>query len=67
MAIQKHHFARRHFELFLEHPELDPLMEYLNSRKAVIITHPHKPSAANDKLIDTNPLVTATLNKSAIR
>lgn len=31
-------------------------MTYLNSRKAVIITHPHKPSAANDKLIASVPL-----------
>ena len=28
----------------------------LNSRKAVIITHPHKPSAVNDKLISSVPL-----------
>ena len=31
-------------------------MAYLNSRKAVIITHPHKPSAVNDKLIAAVPL-----------
>ena len=31
-------------------------MAYLNSRKAVIITHPHKPSAVNDRLIAAVPL-----------
>lgn len=41
---------------YLGDPELDPLMDYLNSRKAVIITHPHKPSAVNDKLIASVPL-----------
>ena len=37
-------------------PELEPLMAYLNSRKAVIITHPHKPSAVSDNLIASVPL-----------
>lgn len=41
---------------YLGDSELDPLMDYLNSRKAVIITHPHKPSAVNDKLIASVPL-----------
>ena len=41
---------------YLGDPELEPLMAYLNSRKAVIITHPHKPSAVNDKLIAAVPL-----------
>ncbi len=41
---------------YLGDPELDPLMDYLNSRKTVIITHPHKPSAVNDKLIAAVPL-----------
>lgn len=36
--------------------ELEPLMQVLNARKAVIITHPHKPSAVNDKLIADVPL-----------
>ncbi len=31
-------------------------MAYLNSRKAVIVTHPHKPSAVNDELIAAVPL-----------
>lgn len=41
---------------YLGDPELEPLMAYLNSRKAVVITHPHKPSASNDKLIAAVPL-----------
>lgn len=41
---------------YLGDEELEPLMAYLNSRKAVIITHPHKPSAVNDKLIAAVPL-----------
>ena len=41
---------------YLGDPELDPLMAYLNGRKAVIITHPHKPSAVNEKLIAAVPL-----------
>ena len=41
---------------YLGDPELEPLMAYLNSRNAVIITHPHKPSAVNDKLIAAVPL-----------
>lgn len=35
---------------------LDPLMEVLNKRKAVIILHPHKPSPVNDGIIATAPL-----------
>ena len=42
--------------LYLGDPKMDPLMEYLNSRNAVIITHPHKPSAANAELISAVPL-----------
>ena len=41
---------------YLGDPKLDPLMEYLNSRKAVIITHPHKPSAVNGQLVSAVPL-----------
>ena len=48
--------ASNSYGQYLGDPELDPLMDYLNSRKAVIITHPHKPSAANSKLITTVPL-----------
>ena len=48
--------ASNSYGQYLGDPELEPLMAYLNSRKAVIITHPHKPSAANDKLIAAIPL-----------
>ncbi len=41
---------------YLGDEALEPLMSYLNERKAVIITHPHKPAAVNDKLIDAVPL-----------
>ena len=48
--------ATNSYGQYLGDPELEPLMSYLNSRGAVIITHPHKPSAANDKLIAAVPL-----------
>ena len=48
--------ASNSYGQYLGDPELEPLMAYLNSRNAVIITHPHKPSAANDKLIAAVPL-----------
>ena len=41
---------------YLGDEALEPLMAYLNEQKAVIITHPHKPSAVNDALIATVPL-----------
>ncbi|MBR1539211.1 MAG: amidohydrolase family protein [Bacteroidales bacterium] len=48
--------ASNSYGQYLGDPELEPLMAYLNSRKAVVITHPHKPSASNDKLIAVVPL-----------
>ena len=48
--------ASNSYGQYLGDPELDPLMAYLNGRKAVIITHPHKPSAVNEKLIAAIPL-----------
>ena len=42
--------ATNSYGQYLGDPELEPLMAVLNARKAVIITHPHKPSAVNDKL-----------------
>ncbi len=48
--------ATNSFGQYLGDPELEPLMVYLDSRKAVIITHPHKPSSVNDKLIASVPL-----------
>lgn len=35
---------------------LDPLMEALSSRNAVVILHPHKPVPVNDSLIAVTPL-----------
>jgi len=48
--------ATNSYGQYLGDEELEPLMAYLNSRKTVIITHPHNPSAANDKLIEAVPL-----------
>ncbi len=48
--------ASNSYGQYLGDPGLEPLMAYLNSRKAVIITHPHKPSAVNDKQIAAVPL-----------
>ena len=48
--------ATNSYGQYLGDEELEPLMAYLNSRKAVIITHPHKPSTANDKLLEAVPL-----------
>ena len=41
---------------YLGDPELDPLMAFLNERHAVIIIHPHKPSAVNAQLVASVPL-----------
>lgn len=41
---------------YLGAPALDPLMEVLNRRNAVVIIHPHKPEPANDTLIANTPL-----------
>lgn len=48
--------ATNSYGQYLGDEELEPLMAYLNSRKTVVITHPHKPSAVNDKLIAAVPL-----------
>ena len=48
--------ASNSYGQYLGDPALEPLMAYLNSRKAVIITHPHKPSSVNDRLIASVPL-----------
>ena len=50
--------ATNSYGQYLGDEALEPLMAYLNSRKAVIITHPHKPSAANETLISAVPLAT---------
>ena len=41
---------------YLGDEAIEPLMVYLNEQEAVIITHPHKPSAVNDALIAAVPL-----------
>ena len=41
---------------YLGDPALDTLMAVLNERNAVIIIHPHKPSAVNNQLIANVPL-----------
>ena len=48
--------ASNSYGQYLGDKELEPLMAYLNSMEAVIITHPHKPSAVNDKLVAAVPL-----------
>lgn len=48
--------ASNSYGQYLGDPELEPLMQVLNERKAVIITHPHKPSAVNDNLVAAVPL-----------
>lgn len=48
--------ASNSYGQYLGDEALDPLMDYLNSRKAVIITHPHRPSAFNEELISVVPL-----------
>jgi len=41
---------------YLGDPTLEPLMTFLNQRHAVIILHPHKPSAVNARLVADVPL-----------
>ena len=41
---------------YLGEEELDPLMEVLNERHAVIIIHPHRPTPYPEKIIETTPL-----------
>ena len=48
--------ATNSYGQYLGDEALEPLMAYLNSRKALIITHPHKPSAVNERLIASVPL-----------
>ncbi len=48
--------ATNSYGQYLGDPALDTLMAYLNAQKAVIILHPHKPSAANAQLIADVPL-----------
>ncbi len=48
--------ATNSYGQYLGAPALDTLMAYLNAQKAVIILHPHKPSAVNAQLIADVPL-----------
>lgn len=41
---------------YLGDKELDPLMEVLNERHAVIIIHPHRPTPYPERIIATTPL-----------
>lgn len=41
---------------YLGDEELDPLMEVLNERNAVIIIHPHRPTPYTEDIIKTTPL-----------
>ena len=41
---------------YLGDPSLDPLMAFLDECKAVVILHPHKPSAVNAQLVADVPL-----------
>lgn len=41
---------------YLGEEALDPLMEVLNERNAVIIIHPHRPTPYSEKIISTTPL-----------
>lgn len=41
---------------YLGDEELDPLMEVLNERNAVIIIHPHRPTPYPERIIATTPL-----------
>ncbi len=41
---------------YLGDETLDPLMEYLASRHALVILHPHKPSPINNTLMQQTPL-----------
>ena len=48
--------ATNSYGQYLGDPALDTLMSYLNQQNAVIILHPHKPSAVNAQLIANVPL-----------
>ena len=48
--------ATNSYGQYLGDEALEPLMAYLNCKKAIIITHPHKPSSVNDQLISAVPL-----------
>lgn len=41
---------------YLGSPELDPLMQVLHDRRAVVILHPHKPEPYNTAVMEQTPL-----------
>ena len=41
---------------YLGAPELDPLFDFLNERKAVVILHPHRPEPVNREVMAQTPL-----------
>ena len=41
---------------YLGSPELDPLMDVLDKRKAVVILHPHRPEPISKKVMNQTPL-----------
>ena len=41
---------------YLGDEELDPLMEVLDERHAVIVIHPHRPTPCPEKVVETTPL-----------
>lgn len=41
---------------YLGAPELDSLMAFLSSRRAIIILHPHKPEPVNEQVMKQTPL-----------
>lgn len=41
---------------YLGDPALEPLMQVLNTRKAIVILHPHRPVPVNEEIIGTSPL-----------
>ena len=49
--------ATNSYGQYLGDPALDTLMAYLNTQKAVIILHPHKPSASYEYLAETSRAV----------
>lgn len=48
--------ATNSYGQYLGEPALDPLMAYLDQQNAVVILHPHKPSAVNAQLVADVPL-----------
>lgn len=52
---------------YLGSPELDPLLEVLNGRHAVILLHPHKPEPVNAQVMHQTPLAMQEYLSETIR